>query len=730
MEITMSNPYFDGLSYHPTSEEIVNILATKTQNQDSKLYFRVLTSYYLCQMASSMHVNILTKDRGELPINMYAVALATSGFGKGFSKNIIEENIVNQFKSNFLNFTFPEIAEQSMQDTAAFKANMSNGKTEQDFEYEKLHSEFIGYGNMPYSFDSGTAPAFKEIRTKAQIAKIGALNLEIDEIGTNLLANADLFGVCLEAYDKGLIKQKIIKNTHDNKRAEERAYPIPVNLLLFGTPSKLFNGGKEESEFYALLDTGFARRCLFALGIKIDVSKRMSAIDRFKALTSVQNATVITRLSKYFGRLANAINYKKVIDVSESLSIELIEYQINCELRAEEFPEHEEIRKAEMEHRYFKAIKLAGAYAFIDGTVEVTKEQLMNAIKLIEASGEAFSAILTRDKNYVKLAKYVSSVGREVTHADLTEDLPFYRGTMSNKQDLLQLASAWGYPNNIIIKTYTRDDIEFIKGESLKECNLDEMIFSLSKSLAIGYQPLLKPFDKLHLMTQANGLHWVNHHMLNQHRTEENAIQGFNMIVIDVDKGISLETAKLLLRKYKALYYTTKRHQKLEGTLQHGDRFRIILPIKYLLKLTATDFTEFMLNIFEWLPFQSDDQTAQRSRKWEACNSSFSYVEGEILDPMQFIPKTTKNEARKKANKKMTNATKTEKWFAERMAEGDRNNTLLKYAMMLLDSGVAVGDVQTKILKFNSKLTNPLLESEIIQTIMVTVASKATKVTA
>ena len=75
----------------------------------------------------------------------------------------------------------------------------------------------------------------------------------------------------------------------------------------------------------------------------------------------------------------------------------------------------------------------------------------------------------------------------------------------------------------------------------------------------------------------------------------------------------------------------------------------------------------------------------------------------------------------------MTNATKTEKWFAERMSEGDRNNTLLKYAMMLSDSGSETGDVQTKILDFNSRLSNPLPEPEILQTIMKTVAARAAK---
>ena len=37
---------------------------------------------------------------------------------------------------------------------------------------------------MPYSFDSGTSAAFKQVRTKAQMAGIGALSFICDELGS------------------------------------------------------------------------------------------------------------------------------------------------------------------------------------------------------------------------------------------------------------------------------------------------------------------------------------------------------------------------------------------------------------------------------------------------------------------------------------------------------------------------------------------------------------------
>ena len=75
-------------------------------------------------------------------------------------------------------------------------------------------------------------------------------------------------------------------------------------------------------------------------------------------------------------------------------------------------------------------------------------------------------------------------------------------------------------------------------------------------------------------------------------------IEGFNMIVIDVDSGTPLAMAHELMKEYKFLTCTTKRHQT-EGS----DRFRLVIPINYELCLDAEDYKIFMENIRQWLPF-------------------------------------------------------------------------------------------------------------------------------
>lgn len=715
---------FDTLTYNPTQEEVLKVLRTKTQNVESDLYFRVLACFYMSQMASNMRVTVRTPHRGTIPINLFACGLMESGGGKGHSMNIIEQELIKGFKSTFMKSTLPMIAEQNIEDAARTKS--IRNQTDESEELATLMDEYRSLGMMPYSFDSGTGPAYKQIRTRAQIAGIGALSMICDEIGTNLLGNAELFAVNLEAYDVGLIKQKIIKNSSDNKRSEERDDPVPSNMLIFGTPSKLFNGGPEEREFYSLLETGYARRLLYGIGSKTDAPVT-DAEELFDILTSHNNDALVDALASKFEALADPSMYMHEIVMKKPVALISLQYQINCEAAASQLSVYEAIRKAELQHRYFKAIKIAGAFAFIEGNAYISETNMYEAIKLVEDSGSAFAEILSRDKNYARVAKYIAEVKKEVTHADLTEDLPFYPSGKGAREDIMQLATAWSYRNNIILKKFFGDGgIEFFVGETLQETDINKLRVSYSDHLAFNFEGVEIPFSKLDMLTQDSDFHWANHYFIDEHRKEENVIPEFNVIVLDVDGGTKLSVVQELLKEYTYHVYTTKSHQKVCDKNPDGeDRFRIILPSKYHLKLDSNDFKEFMDNVYEWLPFELDTETNQRCKKWESFNGSYYTNEGGLLDPLPFIPKTARNEELKKMNQDLSSMDKVESWFARRIVDGNRNNTLLKFAMMLLDCGLSPDNVEDAVYSFNSKLKDGLTRDELQQTVLKSMWKKA-----
>ena len=709
---------FDEMEYHPASEKLVSILCSKTQNSNP-LFFRVLVGYYFSLVASMMRTTIATHDRGDIPVNMYALNLSTSGSGKGFSTNIIENSVINQFRGRFLEETFPILAEQNLPKLALKRANRKS--TDPDEELVRVQKEFDSLGSLMFSFDSGTAPAVKQMRHKLLMADAGSMNLQIDEIGSNLVGNVEILNTFLELYDVGLVKQKLIKNTADSIRNEEIVGRTPTNMMLFGTPAKLLNGSKTEEELYSMLETGYARRCFFGYSRASNKATDMTPEQVYVQLTNQDSNTYLDELSDKLEALADIINVNKRLVVSKETSLLLIEYRLKCEREAELYPEHEEIKKAEISHRYFKALKLAGAYAFIDDSPELTEEHLYQAIKLAEESGNAFNKLLTRDRPYVKLAKYIATCKRDVTQADLVEDLPFYRGALGQKTEMLSLAIAYGYKNNIIIKKSFSDGIEFLRGETLKETDLSKMVLSYSTDITTDYRNEHAPFEKLHQLTQAPGLHWVAHHLNGGYRNEENCIPGFNLVVIDVDGGVNMSTVKLLMKSYKFLIYTTKRHTEDEN------RFRIILPINYELSMDAKDYKEFMSNIYEWLPFEVDTATNQRARKWLSHDGHYEYNEGDVLDALPFIPKTSKNEERKELLNSQHSMDNLERWVINNIGDGNRNNMLLRYAMILLDGGFDFENIRQRVMTLNSKIADKLDEAEVMSTIMITVAKAISK---
>ncbi len=710
-----------GVQHHPVITEIVEVLCAKTQNTDGG-FFRAELAYFLCKMAGCMRATVVTKDRGSIPINMYVIALANSGFGKGHSVGIMENEFIKGFKQRFTEETINIIAEKNLWKIATDRS-IRNGTDLQE-EYDKTLAEYNRAGTYPFTFDSGSPEGIRQIRHKLLLANAGSINLQIDEIGSKLIGSTDILNVYLELYDQGSIKQKLIKNTNDNKRNEDIDGKTPTNALLFGTPVKLLDGGQTEDQLYSFLETGYARRCLFGYGQQDRKAfHNQTATEIYQTLIQPANTVLTDKWSNHFYNLADPAMFDWQIRVEDDVAIQLLEYKIACEKAADLMADHEEIKKAELSHRYFKALKLAGAFAFVDKSSIVAMDHLMQSILLVEESGRAFQIILNREKSYVKLAKYIASLDNEVTHADLLEALPFYKSGNAARNELMTLAMAWGYKKHIIIKKSFVDGIEFFKGETLKETDLNQMKISYSDHWAYNYLGEQVPFDQLHNLTQAPNMHWANHFFKNGHRSEETVLVGFNLLVIDIDEGVTVEAACELMKEYKYLIYTTKRHT------DEANRFRMIFPINYILELDSEEYKEFMNNVMGWLPFKIDESANQRSRKWETFDGG-NYVynmEGEILDALPFIPKTSKNESYRQQFQKVESLDNLERWFATRFASGNRNNQMIKFALALVDNGHSIIEVNKMVHAFNDKMSSPLTKDEIDSTVLKSVAKRFQK---
>lgn len=711
--------------FNPLIEDLVQILMTKTQNFNPQ-FFRLQINFYLNLVPSVLNIHIESPITGKIPINFYGVNLAQSGSGKGYSTNVLEEVLLKDFKNHFMFKVFPDMADLSLEQEAL---NRVSGTTQSiDMIEEMLRKEFNSYGEYKFSFDSATGPALKQLRNKLLLAKIGALNLIIDEIGYNLQGNTEALVALLELYDKGLIKEKLTKNTADNARFRQLSGGTPTNLLMFGTPSKLLNGSKTEEDYFEFLESGYARRCFFSFSNKASSHLHLTAEQLYDSLSQNNHESVLQQISQRLFSLCDINIVGSTISVSRDVGIRLMEYRQYCENLAENLPDFAEVQKAELTHRYFKTLKLAGAYAFLEGSLSISMDNLENAIRFAEESGEAIAKMYEREKPYEKLAKYVAdNQAKELTQVDIANDLPFYKGTRANKIELMHMATAWGYKNNIIIKKSFKDGIEFFTGETLKETDLDQLTVAYSQSFSDGYLNDTAKWAGLSKLVTTQGYNWLNHHSLNGKRSNKDMSTGFNLIVLDIDGGVPISVVESLMGDYKYLIHTTKRHQVPDATGKAYDRFRLIFPTNYELHLSEAEFKEFMQNIANWLPFTGlDVQTFQRSRKW-SCYDKATIIdnEGKLFDVLPFIPQTSRAEEYKQAQVDLGNLDNLERWFASHMIKGDRNNTLAKYGFMLMDSGCTLPAIEERLLDFNSKLSNPLDEERIRKTVLTSLRNRS-----
>lgn len=717
----MSKQFYDlevieNTPHHLAMQELTDMMCHRT-GQVNRDFFQAEIAYFLGLIPSSMRCKIRSPERGLLPVNIYTIALATSGFGKGHSVNLMED-VLQPFRETYMQSTFGMISEQNLFNMAVDIAAAKGG--DESKELEALENDFKKQGHAPFIFDSGTGPAVKQLRYKLLLAGLGSINFQMDEMGSNLLGNNEVLNILLELYDLGKIKAKLVKNTPDNERGLDIVGSTPSNVLMFGTSSKLFDGSKIEEEFFSFLATGFARRCFFGMGRSETHFANINPEDVYNGLVSKNQSSTMNRWQNFLAKFADPRHFDKELDVPKDVGIELISYRLQCEAMANEMPEHEEIRKAELSHRYFKSLKLAGVYAFLDESPTIEAIHLRQAIKVSEESGVSFQKMMKRERNFVRLAKYIASSPDNLTHADLVEDLPYYPTSTTARKEMMDLAMAWGVGNHVVITKNVIQQVDFFSGSTLEETDLNNLAFSFSDHFAYDYEPTTQPMEKMEILLKQPDLHYSNHSFEGGHRAEEKVIPGFNMLIVDVDGSISLEAAQELLKDYTYITATTKRHTDEEN------RFRLIMPTNYRLNLEKDDYKEFMNSFLLWLPFESDTSANQRSKKWQTFENSEVLINRgpQVIDVLPFIPKTKANGEYIQQIADLGNLENLDRWFLNNMEVGGRNNTLLNYAMMLKDAGMSYDELEKKVLVLNKQSDAPLKQDEVYSTVLKSVASK------
>jgi len=691
--------------HHPVLKDMLEVIKTQTNTEPSTYHLAVCT-YFLSQVPAAMRVKIETPVGDSIPVNVYVMALAESGFGKGHTINLIEQGLLKPFRKKYEEEFLPVKTDISISNKA-IKRSSKLGTSEEE-EYGKLTKELNALGPYTFTFDSGTSPALKQLRQRLLLTGSGSLNLQMDEMGSHLEGNNDLLQVFLELYDQGNTNVKLIKESSTQSRYSKIEGTTPANMLLFGTPAKVFDGAEVEKAFMTLLEIGYARRSLFGFsGKQNSIPEKQSAEVLYDSMRTSQVQERVKTWAEHLEQLADIEQHDKIISLPRDEAIALLQYKIDCEEKAERLNEFRSIEKAELNHRYFKALKIAGVFSFIDGESSLSRVNLDRAIYLVETCADTFEKLINQEPNYVRLARYLLNVEKEQYQNELQESLPFFKGSIQHKQELIELATAWGYRNGVLIKRGKTGDIDYYSATGMKNTSLDSLIVSYSQHQAYGYVNETLNFDQLVQLVQTPDYHWLNHQVQEGHRKESNIICAFNLLVLDVDGGCTDTEVKQYLKDYLFILNYTKSHT------DDSHRFRIILPLAQQHCMSSEEYKSFSGEIFKWLPFEVDTTSNQRSKKWLCSDKGVWVNQGVMLDSLQFIPETKKGVEYAKQQKKIANLPRLERWVINQAVKGNRNNNLYRYGMILKDNHIEPGEIMEKLQHVNKELESPLAREEL-----------------
>lgn len=677
---------------------MVEILGGSEVPDDLRHYLTLVSLFGAATICTSTRATVIVPtDKKRVPANIYGIAIAGSGLSKSRSLGYIES-------------LFMDKASKSLQKLVNDRMELLD-----PFDIEEIQKLTKDGVKLSLIFKSATDSAVSAIRSMMDKFGVYSVNVALDELGSVLSKEFELLSdTLLNAYDHGLLKPNLRRTTGTSVTHN----PVPHNLLMFGSPTLIFES-KEETEklFFDLLGAGMTRRSLFSMvhtktnhyTLKID-DKMQSRID-----------IVSNRLNDIVNKYQNvAIPFEmEAADAYE-------QYETDCKTESESFSQFEIYEMVYTQNKHWLSLKVSGILAMLDMSDYITIEHFTDAQSIVENSLLNLSQVINRPEKYELLVDWLLSHGMEESEYTLTQKLPFYKD-IKNKRQFIELMKGYAYDKNLTLMIQEKHNVTFYSAKGRKKVNLEEpLLFSYSNDMAKGYfdNDDITWKDLYKVVTSDKGICYSAHGYKDGHRTKDNANEGFELVILDVDANVSLDMAKLLFEDYTYLICTTRSHQ-VEKNGKTCDRFRIILPMKDRLELNKDEYSMFYKAMIEDLPIEVDCAVSDISRMFFSASGEYWYNEGMLFNATKYIPNTQESEVYQKEGTRLAkkNINGIGQYIIRNEGNG-RNNQLAKYALLLMDTGYSHDECKEEVLKLNRQFQSPLAEQEIRRTLFKTIERK------
>jgi hypothetical protein len=583
--------------YHPVVRNMMDALQSTNPTIPDEAA-SIIVNYKLVSMVSNMRAKIdYVAGRGLAPINFYGVLLMDSGVGKTSSLTTLDHWYFSDVKDKL--YKLYNMKRKQLED-------LIDRTHEDEEEARKLKNQIATW---VFSFSSGTKEGMLNLAQTLGKLEALTLSVEIDELDKYFSTEVDIINSLFKAYDIGEWNPKLIKS----ERATESIKGVAPNFFGFATPNAMLLNTDLADKFRDVLASGFARRTFFYHEDDDKLPYIPSADDYLKIEEkSAKMKAESVDLSKMLSGLLNPSNLNKVIKFSTKSKRHILEYKSLSVEKASYTSDP--IMNAEYRERDFKVAKLAGAYAFVDGRDEITVQDIDYAISMSEHSSHSLERI-SESKSMIE--RLYLRVRAEEGFVHTQDMLNFGLISKTNTSKIKEYAEelepyADVYGDIFEVMRDGKGLISAVRIIQLISTNDDECIISASMpkrdgsfNHENGYKKAEIPFRAVADWMIKDGVCYAPVGFRGGKRNNESTEAYSNLIILDVDDGMSLDYAKEIFKDYYAIITTTRNHQKEKHGVV-GDRFRVALLSSKYIYTDPNKYKKLMENIQTFYGFTVD----------------------------------------------------------------------------------------------------------------------------
>jgi len=622
-----------------------------------------------------------------LLVNYFGLVIAGSNFGKGhisktltglLSKEIYEKNATDQID-------------------AMASGGSSHFGVDTDIKELKRFVTTIVSPNK----ESTTQGIHKMAEAMSVAGTVGSMNFLNNEFFST--ASGEILEQMLEGYD-GIFHKPNIKGGDSAKYFDVEN--LPVNLIGYSAIGPLLNNQKSFQTFSSLMETGWFRRTWMT--------------------TDREHIKKAKRPGDYILQ-PSTIDYLEKNSMAE-LEVDFTDMEVSIQAmhRFEQY--REELINSEHEVEFgefrdaYKVIRLAGIRAAMEEREEILVEDLEYAMDFERHCHMEASEMLSMKDDFV--LAYLKLGKTEMAKTDMIRN-GIIKSVMSDKafSEFLNRVSEYAHTKGDQLISDDSTGVKLYKVKRMNKVDHNLVGLSVSTRLGDGYVYNKDKFSKIASVLSAKGLNYSAGNFKDGKRTKESYIPGQDLIILDVDDGMTMSQAKILFEEYECIIATTRNHQK-EKNGKTVDRFRILLVADTVIEMDAETYYNFMINVYGYLGQDFDRSCADASRMYFSNEGAEVWQsEGtKLFDIRPCVPNSKEEQISATIVKRFDGNEGAKAFFALEASKGQRNKMLFRYAMMLKDDGLSISEIQHEVTDLNSNLDDPLSDKEVEATIFKTLS--------